>query len=83
MTLDSNKPYTVVTKFFSNKGQLDRIERSYEQNGQMLYGFEQSDYSAALWHSKFSENNDFGRLGGMKVMGESMQKGWVLVMSIW
>ncbi len=77
--IDTNKPFKVITRFHSDL----RIERLYEQDGKLIQGNNQTDDSAAANHNKFSEPNNFKKFGGMKSMYESMDRGWVLVLSLW
>jgi cellulose 1,4-beta-cellobiosidase len=97
-TVDTTKPFTVVTQFFTadntTTGDLVEIRRIYVQNGNVIQNSKVNipgmdafdsitDEFCASQKETFGDNNRFAQLGGLKVMGDSFQKGMVLVMSLW
>ena len=80
-------PFTVFTQFITSNGQdtgdLIAIRRYYSQGGKNIEGFTMTDSTIATQKAKFSENNYFGTLGGLKAMGKSLSRGLTLVMSLW
>lgn len=97
-TLDSTKPMTVVTQFITNDGtstgELIEIRRLYKQHGKVIYNSNTNlqnveaastitDKLCSQVKDAFGDINDFGKKGKLKVMGESLQRGIVLAMSIW
>jgi cellulose 1,4-beta-cellobiosidase len=96
--VDTNKPFTVVTQFLTSdntdNGDLVEIKRFFVQNGQKiehpmsnLPGIQPhnsiKDSSCAAVKKVFGDNNEFQNKGGLKKMGESLERGMVLVMSMW
>merc|ERR1711970_1569562 len=96
--VDSTKPMTVVTQFITDDGTDDgdlvEIRRIYVQDGEViensfsnLPGMDKTDSVNQKFcdQSKevFGDIDDYGEHGGMKGMGESMERGMVLVMSMW
>jgi len=71
-TVDTNKVFTVVTAFEAQGGKLSKITRKYIQGGRTI----QSPGSITGCGSE-------GSTGGMTGMGQSLQRGMVLAMSIW
>lgn len=97
-TLDSSKPFTIVTQFISSDGtdagDLSEIKRHYVQNGKVIENAlshikgvsdfnSLTDSNCASQKTAFGDGNTFKDLGGMKVMGNAMKRGMVLVMSLW
>jgi len=97
LTLDSSKPMTVVTQFITSDGtdtgDLVEIRRKYVQDGKVI---ETPDVTAGgkkfnsitdefceASKKDFGDQNAFAQKGGLKSMGEAMEKGMTLVMSIW
>jgi cellulose 1,4-beta-cellobiosidase len=98
-TVNSNKKFTVVTQFITSDGTdtgpLSEIRRLYIQDGKTikneavtLPGLAKpadsitEDFCAAT--KKFtSDVNDFSLKGGMKGMDAALEKGMVLVFSLW
>lgn len=95
--VDTTKPITVVTQFITtdgtDKGDLSEIRRLWVQNGKLIQSRNVTvggkvftsitdDFCDAK-SKEFKENNDYGQRGGHKAMGESLDRGVVLVMSIW
>jgi len=95
--IDSTKLITVVTQFITNNGQddgvLSEIRRVYVQNGKVIpnslatnvgRNFSSlSDDNCKIAKSAFADPNDFADKGGMAAMGDSFDRGVVLVMSLW
>ncbi|KZP24065.1 glycoside hydrolase family 7 protein [Athelia psychrophila] len=96
-TVDTTKPFTVVTQFITSDntstGTLAAIKRLYVQNGVVIQnsqstiaGVTGNDITAAFCDAQktaFGDTNDFDTKGGLPVMGESLGRGAVLVLSIW
>lgn len=90
MTVDTNRPFTVVTQFpADDEGNLIEIRRLYIQDGKVIKNaavekddlpqvdFMNDEYCDATGADKYAD------LGGTKGMGEAMTRGMVLCMSIW
>ncbi|KAI0756276.1 glycosyl hydrolase family 7-domain-containing protein [Daedaleopsis nitida] len=97
-TVDTSQKFTVVTQFLtsnnSTSGTLSEIRRLYVQNGKVIANSKTNVSGLSAYDSvtddfcnkqkvAFGDTNSFEKLGGLKVMGDSFQKGMVLVMSIW
>mmetsp|Transcript_52811 Transcript_52811/g.136372 ORF Transcript_52811/g.136372 Transcript_52811/m.136372 type:complete len:470 (+) Transcript_52811:71-1480(+) len=97
-TLDTSKKLTVVTQFITadgtDTGDLIDIKRHYEQDGVVIPNSEASilgadggdsvtDSFCAAQKNAFGDINDFAAKGGLKKMGESLERGVVLVLSLW
>jgi len=95
--LDSTRKMTVVTQFITSDGtdtgDLTEIRRLYVQDGKVIQtpkmnlGGVTFDSVTDDFCNKnkdvFGDKNDFSRKGGMKAMGQSLERGMVLVMSLW
>mmetsp|Transcript_43942 Transcript_43942/g.93432 ORF Transcript_43942/g.93432 Transcript_43942/m.93432 type:complete len:472 (+) Transcript_43942:70-1485(+) len=95
--LDTTKPMTVVTQFITSdgtdSGELVEIRRKYVQGGKVIEN--PAAVSGGSGHVSISEDfcsaakKDFGDVdafsqqGGLKAMGDALEKGMVLVMSLW
>ncbi|CAE7218070.1 cbhB [Symbiodinium natans] len=96
-TVNSKKKLTVVTQFITegntDDGDLIDIRRFYVQDGRVIpnsnisiagmTGDSVTDATCAAMKTAFGDINDFARKGGLKAMGEALQRGMVLVMSLW
>jgi len=98
MTVDTTKPFTVVTQFITNdntnSGTLTKINRIYVQNGRVIQNSE-SNFSGLTptnfitdefcndQKKLFGDRNDFEAKGGLRGVGQSWDRGMVLVMSLW
>jgi len=97
-TVDSSQVVTVVTQFITadgtDTGELIEIRRKYVQNGNVIEnsvmnvdGFEAYDSITEdfcqQYKIAFNDYDDHTIKGGLKVMGESLARGHVLVMSLW
>jgi cellulose 1,4-beta-cellobiosidase len=97
LTVDTTKPFTVVTQFITNDGTttgtLVEIKRFYVQNGNVIpnsqsdiagvSGNSITDSFCAAQKTAFGDTNEFAIKGGLATMGAALKKGMVLVMSIW
>ncbi|CAE8715919.1 unnamed protein product [Polarella glacialis] len=95
--VNSAKPVTLVTQFITHdgtdSGDLVDIRRFYVQDGKVIQNSEASmagvsgdsvtDQLCADLKSASGDTNDFKRKGGLKVMGEALDRGMVLVFSLW
>ncbi|KAK3367538.1 glycoside hydrolase family 7 protein [Podospora didyma] len=70
-TVDTSKPFTVITQFPASGGRLSQITRKYVQNGRTIN-------SGAI-----SNCGSEGSTGGLTGMGQALGRGMVLAMSIW
>ncbi|EGG01404.1 family 7 glycoside hydrolase [Melampsora larici-populina 98AG31] len=97
-TVDTTKKFTIVTQFITSdgtaNGDLTEIRRLYVQDGRVIKnvhsrfpGLRQfdsiSDKYCAAEKKLFDDKNDFADKGGLKAMGAAMERGMVLVMSLW
>lgn len=98
MTVDSSKPFTVVTQFITtdgtDSGTLGEIKRVYVQNGKVIQNSHTNfpgiqDYDSVSDNfcndqkKLFGDNNDFEKKGGLSALGKSLDNGMVLVLSLW
>merc|ERR1712151_417318 len=96
-TVDSSQKMTVVTQFITedgtDSGALKEIRRHYVQNGKRIDTPELnvgsktfnsiSDDFCAAEVGLFKDHTNFLQKGGLKAMDVSMEKGMVLVLSLW
>lgn len=97
LTVDTTKPFTVVTQFVTSDntstGTLTAIKRLYVQNGVVIQnsqstisGVTGNDITSAFCDAQktaFGDTNSFDTKGGLPVMGQSLGRGAVLVLSVW
>jgi len=96
--VDSTKKMTVVTQFIttdgSDDGDLKEIRRFYVQDGKVYKTPETTipgvgsfdsvtDEFCAAQKTYFNDTNSFKTCGGLKSVGEALDRGMVLVMSLW
>lgn len=95
--VDTSKPFTVVTQFITSDntdtGDLSEIKRLYVQNGNVIQnpsvtvsGKTYSSITDEFCSNEkklFGDTDDFSNKGGLKAMGGSLERGMVLVMSMW
>lgn len=88
MTVDTSRPFTVVTQFpTDSSGALNEIRRLYIQDGKIIQnavvkGSEPLNYLNDDY-CKTAGGTQYLALGGTKGMGAAMSRGMVLAMSIW
>ncbi|CAK4204467.1 unnamed protein product [Aphanomyces euteiches] len=98
-TIDSTKPYTVVTQFITDdntaNGNLVEIKRFFVQNGKMVEnpnanwpGFTQpsssiTDSFCAQAKTVFNSVNDHAAKGGLTGLGNALRRGLVVTFSTW
>lgn len=97
MTVDTGSVFTVVTQFITDDGTdtgtLSEIRRIYVQNGAVIANSAStidgitgdsitSDFCDAQ-KSVFGDTTSFQNHGGLAHMGDAMDAGMVLVMSLW
>lgn len=95
--VDTKSKMTVVTQFITSdntaSGTLKEIKRLYVQDGKVIAN-SASDVSGVTGNSitsdfctaqkkAFGEDDVFAKYNGMSGMGEGLEKGMVLVMSLW
>jgi len=95
--VDSTVPLTVVTQFITHDGtdagDLVDIRRFYTQDGKIIQNSNSSiagisgnsitDDFCKAQKAAFNDPDDFTKKGGLKAMGEALNRGMVLVMSMW
>merc|ERR1712072_1651141 len=90
--VNTQQPFKVVTRFHAPDGVLTGIEQFYVQNGQEIPPPNhaalgntniETDESCAAQKEAFGDRNRFAEEGGMKAMGEALDRGMVLVISMW
>ncbi|KAF2475899.1 glycoside hydrolase family 7 protein [Lindgomyces ingoldianus] len=70
-TVDTSKPFTVITQFQASGGRLSSITRKYVQNGRQITS------------GSISNCGSEGSTGGLAGMGAALGRGMVLAISIW
>ena len=98
MTVDSSQPLTLVTQFITSDGtdtgDLVEVRRVYIQNGNVIQNTQANlngvnpydsvtDQYCDDTKTLFGDVNDHALKGGLKQMGDSLDRGHVLVMSLW
>jgi len=96
--VDTSKPVTVVTQFLTtdgtDAGDLAEVRRFYVQDGRVIpnsaatilgpnAGNSITDDFCSKQKAKFGDLNDFQAKGSLKAMGEALERGMVLVLSLW
>ena len=96
--MDTNRKFTVVTQFLTSSGNdtgdLREIRRLYVQNGKVIEnaqvqvqgidrGNSITDEFCGQQKKVFGFVNAFRSQGGMKAMGDALQRGMVLTMAVW
>merc|ERR1711892_121664 len=97
-TIDTTKPLTVVTQFITNdgtdSGELVEIRRVWVQDGKVIENSQANQPDMQNWDSIteemcaenkqiFGDLDDHTEKGGLAAMGDSMDRGHVLVLSFW
>jgi len=92
-TLDSSRPFTLVTQFITadgtDDGELVEIRRHYKQDGKRIdtptvsMGSAISEAYCEAELAAFGGNTTFTTRGGMGSMSKANQAGMVLVLSVW
>jgi cellulose 1,4-beta-cellobiosidase len=89
--VDTTKPITVVTQFYTTNGDLSEIKQFYVQNGKAIAHRSPSwsgansitDEFCKEQKTHFDDQDEFTAKGGLKQMGESFKRGMTLVLSLW
>jgi len=96
--VDTTRPFTYVTQFITDDGtdtgDLVEMRRLFVQDGKVIPNPATNWAGAQPWDSitdpmcnemksVFGDFDDHQEKGGLKVMGDSMARGHVLVMSLW
>lgn len=95
--VDTSQPFTVVTQWHTtdgtDSGDLSEIRRFYVQNGKQIpsptfriggQSFDSvNDSFVNAQKTLFNDTNAFEKRGGMAQMGKAMDRGMVLVLSLW
>ena len=100
-TLDSSKPFTLVTQFITDdgtdNGKLKEVRRKYVQNGKVIENAHANfppelnidpfdsvtDKYCTDIKNYFGDVQAFGDKGGMEGMGDALDRGMVLTLSLW
>ena len=97
-TVDTSSKFTVVTQFITEDntamGALTEIRRIYVQNGEVIQNSKVSIPGMEPYDSitdafckdqvtAFNDLNSFETRGGLKRMGQALNKGMVLALSLW
>merc|ERR1712084_9347 len=97
-TVDTSMPVTVVTQFLTTNGQdsgsLHEIKRFYVQGGTVIpnsvatilgssAGNSLTDDFCSEQKTMFGDIDDFAQKGALNAMGEALDRGMVLVLSLW
>merc|ERR1712087_207882 len=97
MGVDSEKPVQVVTQFITSdgtdNGDLIQVRRIYVQNGHVIQnsnstipGIQGNSLTESFCQAQkrvFADPDDHTAKGGLKAMGDAMDRGLVLTLSIW
>lgn len=98
LQVDTSKPFTVITQFLTNDntttGTLSEIRRIYLQNGQVIQNSKTNVSGMTAYDSisgafcdaqktAFGDPKSFQKQGGLSQMGSVMERGMVLVLSLW
>jgi len=98
LMVDTTKPFTVVTQFITSdgtdRGTLSEIRRIYLQNGKVIPNSQVNFPGIKTYDSVsdaycndqkklFGDRNDFEAKGGLKSLGDTLDRGMVLVLSLW
>ncbi|CAK0792250.1 unnamed protein product, partial [Prorocentrum cordatum] len=95
--IDTTKAMTITTQFLTSdgtdEGDLVEIRRSYKQDGKTIEmpspslvdesASSMTDDFCKAQKTAFGDPADFQDRGGMKALGDALDRGMVLVMSIW
>jgi len=89
--VDTTKKFTVVTQFHAPTGALENIVQFYIQDGKRidhqsfsgLPGTSETSEFCSAQKTLFGDRDDFAKKGGLKQMGEALDRGMVLVVSLW
>jgi len=96
--VDSSKPVTIVTQFLTHDGtdtgDLSEVRRFYVQDGKVVPNSEATILGAGAGNSitddfcskqksTFGDLNDFAAKGALREMGAALDRGMVLVLSLW
>jgi cellulase len=89
LTVDTSRPFTVVTQFPAKHGKLTAIRRLYVQDGNVIQDSVVSiagqDAAGAI-DDEYCSNNGatrFMELGAVEGMGQALSRGMVLIFSVW
>ncbi|KAI9712063.1 MAG: endoglucanase 1 [Bogoriella megaspora] len=87
-TLDTSKPFTIITQFFTNdnttSGTLSEIRRIYKQNGQIVpsaVSGASGDSINGTWCAQV--DSSAAQFGNLQTMGAALGRGMVMAFSIW
>lgn len=97
-TVDTGRKFTIVTQFVTAdgtaSGALSEIRRLYVQDGKVIQNSKVNipgidpvnsitDNFCVQQKQAFGDKNYFGTLGGMAKMGQALDAGMVLALSVW
>jgi cellulase len=78
LTVDTTQPFTLITRFVAVNESLNQIVRRYVQNGKLISSSSITGDIISADHC--AEADPFGGISGL---GEAIQRGMVLVFSLW
>jgi cellulose 1,4-beta-cellobiosidase len=90
-TINTHKPFTVVTEFREKSGELDGVYQYYYQDGKKIdqpdYGFGSGnamteDFCKKSFDAR-GEKPFFQNKGGMKQFGKAVKRGLTMAVSFW
>ncbi|KAH7305528.1 endoglucanase I [Stachybotrys elegans] len=84
-TVDTNKPFTVVTQFLTNdgtaRGTLTQVTRKYIQNGKLIASAVSGGDTITAEGCLASGTS--AAFGGLSTMGQALGRGMTLIFAIW
>lgn len=98
LTVDTKKKFSIVTQFITadntTSGALSEIRRIYVQDGKVIQNSKVNiagidpvnsitDSFCEQQKTVFNDNNYFKKLGGVAGMGDALENGMVLALSVW
>ncbi|KAH4805780.1 hypothetical protein HBI23_153670 [Parastagonospora nodorum] len=83
LKVDTTRPFTVVTQFPAKYGVLQAIVRKYVQDGVVIENAMQNVTMDQVWCSAQPRAREYNKFGGHKTMGDALERGMVLVFSLW
>ncbi|KAA8895750.1 concanavalin A-like lectin/glucanase domain-containing protein [Sphaerosporella brunnea] len=83
LTVDTSKTFTVVTQFTTSTATLSEIRRIYTNISGMSDYDSITDQFCVDQKAAFGDTNYFKTLGGLSQMGNALETGMVLSLSVW
>jgi cellulose 1,4-beta-cellobiosidase len=90
-TINTKKPFTIVTEFRGKSGELDGMYQYYYQDGKKIefpdFGLGSGNAMTEDWCQKLVDKYDelpyFQNNGGLKQFGKAVKRGMTFVISFW